>query len=83
MKKKFKNRCRGGRKLPDGKSPLKQTDRHHKSPGGDLCIRQVTGVVNKTANVAAHAVVNAALAVVQEITPVPVPQVLPLETWWG
>lgn len=20
-------------------SPLKQTDRHHKSPGGDLCIR--------------------------------------------
>lgn len=27
--------------------------------------RQVTGVVNKTANVAAHAVVNAALAVVQ------------------
>ncbi|EEX2142742.1 hypothetical protein N1J35_005039 [Escherichia coli] len=27
--------------------------------------RQVTGVVNKTANVAAHAVVNAALAVAQ------------------
>lgn len=34
-------------------------------------------------SVVAHAVVNATLAVVQEITPVPVPQVLPLETWWG
>ncbi|WP_415829232.1 hypothetical protein, partial [Escherichia coli] len=22
--------------------PLKQTDRHHKSPGGDLCIRDRT-----------------------------------------
>ncbi|EFA4866186.1 hypothetical protein C2D16_24570, partial [Escherichia coli] len=30
-----------GRKESTGwkESPLKQTDRHHKSPGGDLCIR--------------------------------------------
>ncbi|UMS39137.1 hypothetical protein AOY78_04965 [Escherichia coli] len=29
--------------------PLKQTDRHHKSPGGDLCIRDSTGRGRKPA----------------------------------
>ncbi|EFN7247060.1 hypothetical protein C6X66_17565 [Escherichia coli] len=40
MKKKFK-KWLPGRKESTGwkKSSLKQTDRHHKSPGGDLCIR--------------------------------------------
>ncbi|EFC1982536.1 hypothetical protein FBQ48_25925, partial [Escherichia coli] len=40
VKKKFK-KWLPGRKESTGwkESPLKQTDRHHKSPGGDLCIR--------------------------------------------
>ncbi len=63
--------------------PLKQTDRHDIPGRGLVYKRQVTGVVNKTANVAAHAVVNAALAVVQGNNARAVPQVLPLETWWG
>ncbi|MFU71927.1 hypothetical protein EEP46_25905 [Escherichia coli] len=40
MKKKFKKWLPGRTETTGWKeSPLKQTDRHHKSPGGDLCIR--------------------------------------------
>ena len=40
MKKKFKKSLPGRKETTEWKeSPLKQTDRHHKSPGGDLCIR--------------------------------------------
>ncbi|HGX4500163.1 TPA: hypothetical protein ACNEXQ_004246, partial [Escherichia coli] len=49
-KMKYKRRSTGEEKVQkmatgeEGKyrmerAPLKQTDRHHKSPGGDLCIR--------------------------------------------
>ncbi|EFU46392.1 hypothetical protein HMPREF1617_03801 [Escherichia coli 908675] len=40
MKKKFKKWLPGRKESTGWKEPpLKQTDRHHKSPGGDLCIR--------------------------------------------